>query len=101
MKNFLCKLIPPRPTFSKTMSEAERVVMQKHATYWTRVVNAGEAIVFGLVADPDGDWGVAIVEAQDQDGADTLCRNDPAFKANIGFDYRLFLMPLGAHNRER
>jgi hypothetical protein len=100
MKKFLCKIMPPRPTFSNTMSERERRIMQEHATYWTGAVNEGKAIVFGLVADPEGDWGLAIVQAQDRDEADNICVNDPAFKADIEFDFRLFLMPLGATTKD-
>ncbi len=53
-KQFLCKLIPPRPTFVQDMTEAERNVMQEHAIYWKGLIDRRIAIVFGPVLDPKG-----------------------------------------------
>jgi hypothetical protein len=36
---FLYKLIPPRLTFAQDMTEAERKVMQEHATYWKCLID--------------------------------------------------------------
>ena len=55
---FLYKLIPPRLTFTQDMTEAERKVMQEHATYWKCLIDDSIAIIFGL--DPRGPWGVGI-----------------------------------------
>jgi len=45
---FLYKLIPPRLTFTQDMTEAERKVMQEHATYWKCLIDDSIAITFGL-----------------------------------------------------
>ena len=66
---FLYKLNPPRPTFVQDMTEAERNVMQQHAIYWKGLTDRGIAIIFGLVLDPKGPWGVGIVEVADEPDA--------------------------------
>ena len=85
-KQFFYKLNPPRPTFVQDMTDAERTVMQKHAVYWKGLTDRGIAIVFGLVLDPKGPWGVAIVETADEKDARTLGTNDPAVKAGLTFE---------------
>src|ERR1051326_3437099 len=45
---YLCRLIPPRPTFAAEMTADE-----------------GQAIPFGPVMDPQGPWGVGIVSVRD------------------------------------
>ena len=85
-KRFLYKLIPPRPTFVQDMTEAERKAMEEHAIYWKGLIDRGIAIIFGLVLDPKGPWGVAIVEVADEADARVLGTNDPAVKAGLMFD---------------
>jgi hypothetical protein len=90
-KRFLYKLIPPRPTFVQDMTEAERKAMGEHAIYWKDLTDRGIAVVFGLVLDPKGPWGVAIVDVADEPDARVLGMNDPAVKAGLTFD--VYLMP--------
>jgi uncharacterized protein len=71
-KRFLYKLVPPRTTFVQDMTEAERKAMVEHAIYWKDLTDKGIAIVFGLVLDPNGPWGVAIVEVEDESKAHDL-----------------------------
>ncbi|MDQ6702087.1 MAG: SRPBCC domain-containing protein [Pseudomonadota bacterium] len=54
---FLCRLLPPRPTFAQDMTAEEAAVMREHAAYWGKHLHKGTAIVFGQVADPKGAWG--------------------------------------------
>jgi len=82
----LCKLIPPRSTFAQDMTEAERKIMQEHATYWRDLSDRGIAIIFGPVLDPKGTWGLAIIEVEDESEAHTLGRNDPAVQAGLTFE---------------
>jgi hypothetical protein len=81
---FLYKIIPPRPTFTQDMTEAERKVMQEHATYWKRLIDDSIAIIFGL--DPRGPWRVGIVDVANKSDACALGTNDPAVKAGLTFD---------------
>ena len=90
-ERFLYKLIPPRPTFVQDMTEAERRAMQEHAIYWKNLTDKGIAIVFGLVLDPNGPWGVAIVEVQEELEATDLGTNDPAIAAGLTFE--IYPMP--------
>jgi uncharacterized protein len=91
MKQFLCKLIPPRPTFTQDMTEVERKIMQEHVDYWKDLSNRRVAIIFGPVLDPKGTWGVAIVEVASEPEAHILGRNDPAVQA--GFIFEIYPMP--------
>jgi uncharacterized protein len=86
---FLYKLIPPRPTFTQDMTEAERKVIQEHATYWKRLIDDGIAIIFGLVLDPRGLWGVGIVDVANESDAYALGTNEPAVKAGCSHVRRL------------
>jgi hypothetical protein len=82
---FLYTLIPPGLTFTQDMTESERKVMQKHATYWKCLIDDSIAIIFGL--DPRGPWGVGIfVDVANESYARALDTNDPAVKAGLTFD---------------
>ena len=69
--------------------EAERKVIQEHATYWKRLIDDGIAIIFGLVLDPRGPWGVGIVDVANESDAHALGTNDPAVKAGWSYIRRL------------
>jgi uncharacterized protein len=89
---FLCKLIPPRPSFVQDMTEFERKVMQEHATYWNGLIDDGIAIVFGLVLDPRGAWGVGIFDVANESDARDVGANDPAVKTG-GLTFEVYPMP--------
>jgi hypothetical protein len=71
------------------MTEAERKVMQEHATDWKRLIDDSIAIIFGLVLDPRGPWGVDIVDVANESDACALATNDPAVKAGCSHVRRL------------
>ena len=82
---FLYKLIPPLLTFTQDMTEAERKVMQEHATYWKCLIDDSIAIIFGL--DPRGPCGISIfVDVANESYARALGTNDPTVKAGLTFD---------------
>jgi uncharacterized protein YciI len=93
MMYFLYKLIPPRPTFPKDMTEAEGELMQEHINYWKNLADRRIAIVFGPVEDPKGVYGIAIIETDDETIAHGIRINDPAVKHNVGFKSEIHLMP--------
>ena len=104
MKYFFCKLSPPRPTFMIDMTDSERQLMGQHVAYWSELARAGTAIVFGPVADPQGGYGVAVIEAPDEATVRELSTRDPVIKANAGFSYAIHAMPqvvLGERARVR
>jgi hypothetical protein len=49
--------------------------MQEHTIYWKSLTDRGIAILFGLVLDPKGAWGVGILEVTDYQMAYTLGTN--------------------------
>ena len=83
MSYFVYKLIPPRPTFDRDMSDHERAVMGDHVAFWSELVARGTAIVFGPVADPAGVWGLAVVSADSEENARVLTRADPALTSGV------------------
>jgi len=86
IKLFLCKPIPPRPTFAQDMIEVERKKMQEHVDYWKDLSDRRIAIIFGPVLDPKGTWGIAIVEVASESEAHILGKNDPAVQAGFTFE---------------
>jgi uncharacterized protein YndB with AHSA1/START domain len=88
---FLCRLLPPRPTFAHDMTPTETDLMRRHAAYWADLMERGKAIVFGPVADPKGPWGVGIVRASEDEMA-ALRDGDPAIESGVGFRYEILPM---------
>jgi uncharacterized protein len=84
---YLYRLLMPRPDFASTMSEHEQAVMREHVAYWTGHLEDGRVLVFSPVADPDGDWGMAVVEADAMAEVEALGDDDPAVTTNVaGYD---------------
>ena len=97
MPHFFCKLTAPRPTFPFDMSDAEKTLMQQHAAYWMGMLNEGAVVVFGPVMDPDGPFGMGIVEGSDEADVKRRTDADPVMKAGIGF--KIDIMPMRAITR--
>lgn len=89
---FLCRLLPPRPSFAMDMNDAERAVMQEHVGYWMQHMQAGNVIAFGPVGDPQGPWGLGLVRAKDKAEIEAFGAADPAVKSGRGFRYELIPM---------
>lgn len=98
MALFLCRLTPPRTTFSVDMNDDERAIMGEHVAYWRGLLDAGRVVAFGPVADPSGGWGVSVVEAEDDAGVQAMLARDPVKLHGDGFRYDVFAMP-GAFSR--
>src|SRR5258708_20773575 len=77
MRYFLCRRIPPRPSFPLDMTDREAQVMREHVTYWTGLAETGVAIAFGPVADPQGTWGLGILKVNDDAEAVRPTSNHP------------------------
>jgi len=93
MPFFLCRLLPPRPTFPADMTAEEARLMQDHAAYWQRAADKGEAVIVGPVLDPAGVWGLAIVEVSDPAAASALTEFDPLIRSGRGFRYDIHPIP--------
>ncbi|ABS65416.1 YciI family protein [Xanthobacter versatilis] len=92
MAHFLLRLSPPRPAFPADATVAEMDAMAAHGAFWQSEADRGVALAVGPVADPSGIWGMALVEAHDQDAADALAAQDPVIVAGLGFAYEV--MPI-------
>jgi hypothetical protein len=88
---FLVRLIPPRPTFPQDMTTEEGAVMGEHVDYWQGRLEAGEAIVFGPVADPKGAWGLGVVRVADETAVRAFEAGDPAVR-KLGMHYEVLPM---------
>lgn len=93
MAHFFLRLVPPRPTFALDLTEAEAKLMQQHAVYWRGLLEQRTAIVYGLVADPKGAYGIGVVELDDRSDPQVLAAGDPTIQAHAGFRYEIFPMP--------
>lgn len=80
---FVYKLIPPRPRFSTDASAEEQAIMQRHIVYWSGLMNDGFVLAFGPVADPGGEWGMALVQANRADDVRALGGSDPAVTSGM------------------
>jgi hypothetical protein len=89
---YLYRLIPPRPDFGSTMTDSERAAMGEHVVYWTGQLDAGKAIIFSPVADPAGDWGMAVVNASSYGEIQQMGEHDPAVAAGVA-RYDALLLP--------
>ena len=77
MTTFVLRLIAPRPTFAQDMSDEERAIMGRHAAHWKPYLEAGRMVVFGPVLDDTGSYGLAVVEAEDEDALRAFAADDP------------------------
>ena len=67
--------------------------MQRHFGYWADQMKRGAALVFGPVADPQGNYGIAILDVPSDTEAKRIGADDPANTAKLGFTYGVFEMP--------
>jgi uncharacterized protein YciI len=82
MPHYFLKLNPCRPTFSIDMTDEERAIMQQHVVYWGGLMDKGHVVVFGPVFDPNGAYGMGVVEVGDEEQLHQLTNNDPAASIN-------------------
>jgi uncharacterized protein YndB with AHSA1/START domain len=92
VRHFLCRLLPPRPSFIQDMTPEEGAVMQAHGAYWRQKLTEGVAVLFGPVADPKGAWGVGIVRAKDEAAVRAFEAADPVVTSGRGFRYEILPM---------
>ena len=88
---FAFNLLPPRPTFADDMTDDEKAMMDRHVEYWQGLMADGVAVVFGPVLNPDGGYGLAVVEVSGQEQAERLIAGDPAVRG--GLTCRAYPMP--------
>lgn len=89
---YLCRLLPPRPSFMQDLTAEERAVMLEHGGYWRGKLAEGSVVAFGPVADPAGGWGVGIIAVRDEAELQKFQNEDPAIKSKIGLRYEALPM---------
>ncbi|MGA2167061.1 MAG: YciI family protein [Terracidiphilus sp.] len=82
-KTWFIRLIPPRPTFDKDLSEAEAKIMEQHFVYLKGLYEKGVCLFAGPVLDPKGVYGVMVIEAASEDEARAIADADPSVKAGV------------------
>ena len=73
------------------MSDAERVVMQQHIAYWKGVMDQGKVIVFGPVFDPEGAYGMGVVEMDSEEDVNGFMAADPSVLNSLN-TFEIFAM---------
>jgi uncharacterized protein len=94
--DFFCKLVAPRATFGQDMTPAEGQLMQRHAVYWNELMARGHVVTFGVVGDPRGVFGIAVVSFESEEEVRAATDADPVIQAGAGFSFEIHPMPLGA-----
>ena len=88
------KLIPPRPTFNMDMSEEEKAIMDSHISYWNGLFEQRKALIYGPALDPNGVFGLAILEVESDEEAQAIVAMDPAVTSALN-TYELLPMLAG------
>ncbi len=97
MSWYLYRLRAHRPDFATTMTDDEMATMFAHVEYWRGPLADGRVLLYSPVADPDGSWGLAIVQAESEEELEQLRAHDPAHLADVGtIDWLLLPMPVVA-----
>jgi uncharacterized protein YciI len=78
MTTFVFRLMAPRPDFALDMTDEERAIMGRHAEHWRPYLDSGRMVVFGPVLDETGSFGLAVVEADDEQELRDFAAADPA-----------------------
>ena len=80
LKTWLVRLIPPRPSFDKDMTPAERNIMEAHSNYLRGLFRRGVCLFAGPVFDSRGVYGIAVLAAEDEAAARAFAEADPCVK---------------------
>lgn len=94
MSTFVLRLIAPRPTFARDMTDAEREIMGRHAAHWQPYIDSGRMVVFGPVLLDEGSFGLAVVESEDEDEVRAFAAGDPVVTTGTA-SYEIGNMPRG------
>jgi uncharacterized protein YciI len=95
MKYFLCRFVPPGPDFIRTMTADQRSLMKEHGDFLQGLLEKGNLVAHGPVADPAGGWGMSLYVANDDQDAEDVqaaVSDDPMIKAGIGARYDVLPM---------
>jgi uncharacterized protein YciI len=60
------------------MTPAEGEAMERHFAYWHDLLSREVAVAFGPVLDPNGTWGLGLLDIEDEPAARAIGDDDPA-----------------------
>ena len=66
--------------------------MQEHFAYWLGLMKEGKVVVVGPVLDPQGTFGIAVLEVEDESIAQDIASKDPAITSGAGFRFEIHSM---------
>jgi uncharacterized protein YciI len=74
---FVLRLKSPRPNFAQTLTDEEREIMGRHAAHWQPWLDRGAMVVFGPVLTDEDSYGLAVVDAEDEQALRAFAAEDP------------------------
>ena len=77
MPVFVLRLKAPRPRFAQTLTDAELEIMGRHAAHWRPYLERGDMLAFGPVLTEDDSYGLAVIEADDEQALRDFAGEDP------------------------
>ncbi len=77
MTTFVLRLKAPRPNFAQTLSDSELEIMGRHAAHWRPYLDRGDMVVFGPILTDEDSYGLAVVEADDEQALREFAAQDP------------------------
>jgi uncharacterized protein YciI len=81
---FLLRIEPTRTGFTlQNMTAEEARLATQHVRYLKSLLDSGKLSLAAQVFDPNGLWGIVIVNAPDRETARALLDGDPMVKANM------------------
>ena len=84
MKYYLCKFIPPRADFLKTMSADELTWMKQHGVHLDELLAKKVIVAHGPVIDDTGGYGVSLYQIADDEDIAAFTSQDPIVKNGVG-----------------
>jgi uncharacterized protein YciI len=59
------------------LTDSEREIMGRHASYWSPYLERGDMVVFGPILTDDDSYGLAVVETHDEQALREFAAQDP------------------------
>ena len=81
MSHYLIMYRPPRETFIDDATAEESATIEKHHSYLHQILSDGKLLLAGPTED--GQFGIAVIEADDEQAARTIMERDPAVSAGV------------------
>jgi len=82
-QHYFFKLLPPRATFPYDITAEEKQLMDEHARYFDEQFAAGRMLPYGPVMAPNGAFGLAVLEVENEGEARQFGDADPSVRAGL------------------